>query len=295
MMHEKTILEQYNKTITKDNMILDAKTQYDSAPAPMLFRFVGGKYYALKKLIHFWNIPHDEYREPLVGGGSVFFAKPKAKINWLNDLDKELMTTYSVISNPKRRSRFTVKLCDEIATKKRHGEIKTYNPNSDVGIACKYYYLNRTSFSGKMKNPVWGYRGGRSVPPERWNEKIIPCGKKLEGVKITNGDFERVIRTPSNGKTLMFVDPPYFIGKNNSHYRHKFEYDDHLRLAILLSKSTHLFFLTYDDSTEIRKMYEWANVYDLDFVYRVENSQANAGKRRNGNEIVITNYKPCLK
>ena len=37
----------------------------------LLFRYAGGKYYALNKLKRFWEIPHAEYREPLLGGGSV--------------------------------------------------------------------------------------------------------------------------------------------------------------------------------------------------------------------------------
>ena len=257
---------------------------------PMLFRFVGGKYYALKKLKPFWDIPHDEYREPMVGGGSVFLAKSKATHNWLNDIDTSLITAYSVIADPIKRKILIARLRAETASKKRHGEIKKYNPHSDIDIAYKYYYLNRTSFSGKMKSPVWGYKEKRSLPPARWHERISPCGKKLEMVKMTNEDFEGVIRARGNGKVLMFIDPPYFVGKNNGHYTHRFEYDDHVRLSNVLRQTKHCFFLTYDDSSEVRKMYEWVNIFDLNFIYHVDNSQANFGARKNGSEIVITNY-----
>ena len=258
--------------------------------APMLFRFVGGKFYALKKLKSFWEVPHEEYREPLVGGGSVFFAKPKAKFNWINDMDKDLMTTYGVLSDPVKRHVLLNRLYNETATRERHTEVREYEPKTDIDAAFKYYYLNRTSFSGKMVSPVWGYREQRSLPPQRWRERIIPCGRKLEDAKITNVDFEDVIKTPSARRVLMFVDPPYFVEKKNAHYKHKFQYGDHLRLVESLKNTNHRFMLTYDDSNEIRKMYDWANIYDLDFIYRVENSQDNSGKRRNGNEVVITNY-----
>ena len=258
----------------------------------MLFRFVGGKYYALKKLRPFWEVPHDEYREPMVGGGSVFFAKPKARINWLNDLDADLMTTYRVITNPVTRQELLNRLQAETANRERHAEIKGYEPKTDLDVAFRYYYLNRTSFSGKMRSPVWGYKERRSVPPHRWHEKIIPCGQKMRAVNITNNDFENVINTPSNRRVLLFIDPPYFVRENNTHYKHQFVYDDHRRLRDVLRKTDHLFMLTYDDSDEIREMYDWAYVYDLDFIYRVEDSRGNSGKRRNGNEVVITNYVP---
>ena len=59
------------------------------------FRYAGGKYYALKYLLpYIAQIPHEEFREPFVGGGSVFFGKPKVKKNWINDIDAELINTY---------------------------------------------------------------------------------------------------------------------------------------------------------------------------------------------------------
>ena len=264
-----------------------------SDAAPMLFRFVGGKYYALKYLKLFWNVPHVEYREPFVGGGSVFFAKPKAEKNWLNDIDDELINVYKTISNFETRKKLIYKVNKETATRTRHQEIKNMSVKSQLGSAFKYFYLNRTSFSGKMRNPVWGYLPKRSVPPERWHERITPCGGKLENVKITCKDFASVINMGRvRGKpVLMYVDPPYFPNKTNQHYKNNFTEDDHLRLANILKTTGHKFFMTYDDCRTVRKMYDWAHIYDLDFVYRVENSVPNAGHRRNGNEVVITNYK----
>jgi len=50
---------------------------------------------------------------------------------------------------------------------------------------------------------------------------------------------------------LMFLDPPYFEVKQNSHYRHPFTKYDHIRLNSLLKVSNHSFFLTYDDNPKI--------------------------------------------
>ena len=68
------------------------------------FRWAGGKYYALKKLQPFWEcMEHDEYREPFLGGGAVFWAKPKVKHNWLNDIDEGLTRTLDFIKTEKNR------------------------------------------------------------------------------------------------------------------------------------------------------------------------------------------------
>lgn len=255
------------------------------------FRYAGGKYYALKILKPFWEqVPHDEYREPFVGGGSVFFAKDKVKYNWINDIDPNLITTFKVMSDKVLRENLINALSKELASPERHSEVSKLISNNDLDIAFKYFYLNRTSFSGKMKSPSWGYRPKRSLPPERWHERIIPCGDKLDGAKITNFDFEDVINASAKGNSvLMFLDPPYFKAKQESHYSFPFKKEDHIRLANLLKNTNHKFFLTYDDCPEIRELYSWANIYPMQFYYRIENSE-KAGGRKKGFELIITNY-----
>lgn len=258
------------------------------------FRWAGGKFYALKILERFWKkIEHDEYREPFLGGGSVFWAKEKADINWINDIDEELIFTLEFISNFKQRDSLLEFFEDEAeASKEKHAKVKRHIPSSDLEKAYRYYYLNRTSYSGKMKNPSWGYKPKRSLPPPRWKERIIPCSEKLQGVNLTSLDFEEVIQAPAQGKkVLMFLDPPYFKAKQENHYVKSFKMDDHVRLAKVLKKTKHKFFLTYDDCDEIREFYSWANIYEINFFYRLDNSNDNDKKRKKGNELVITNYK----
>ena len=62
-------------------------------------RYPGGKFYGFKFLEPFLETPHNEFREPFVGGGSVFLGKSLVKKNWVNDNDKELITFYKVISD----------------------------------------------------------------------------------------------------------------------------------------------------------------------------------------------------
>lgn len=257
------------------------------------FRFPGGKYYAKKILQPFWGaVRHDEFREPFVGGAVVFFSKPLVKFNWLNDIDQELMTTYKVLANLKLREELVKLVSKEVASKERWHQIMEIEPQSDLERAFKYYYLNRTSFSGKLSSAAWGYRPKRSLPPDRWHERIIPCGKKLENVKLTCLDFSEVITAPKHGdQVLMYVDPPYFSPPKRKHYRNGFERNDHYRLCELLKSTEHKFFLTYDDVYEVREMYGWANIYNVKFFYRVDNSQLYNGRRRKGFELVITNYK----
>lgn len=257
------------------------------------FRYPGGKFYALNQLApYILGCGHDEYREPFVGGGSVFFSKPKAKYNIVNDIDSELITTYRIMQDPVLRDKLVEMLSKEVASKERWKEVFMFQPQTPLEVAFKYYYLNRTSFSGKLSSPAWGYREKRSLPPSRWHERIIPCGEKLSNTLIENSDFEDIIRREPLGKNvLMFIDPPYFKPSKNKHYRHGFELEDHIRLAKCLRESEFNFVLTYEDVNEVRELYSWAFINGLEFAYRVDDSSTNNGNRRKGTELIITNFK----
>ena len=254
------------------------------------FRYPGGKFYAMDILEPFWKaVAHAEYREPFAGGATVFFHKEKSPRNWLNDLDSELMICYRVLQDEGLRQRLIHDFSAEVATKERWREVFASQPANEYEIARKFFYLNRTSFSGKLVSAAWGYRPHRSLPPERWHERIIPCGEFLAGVRLTCMDFEPVIDQPGEN-VLMYVDPPYYLPPKHKHYRHGFDPEDHVRLAEALRRTKHCFFLTYDDCPQVRELYKWANIYDVNFTYRVDNSAVKGGNRELGFELIITNY-----
>ncbi len=234
-------------------------------------------------------VEHDEYREPFVGGGAVFFAKKKVQFNWLNDLDEYLMLTYQVMADPKLRTHLAELLGREVATPVRHAEVKNLEPITPLEIAFRTYYLNRTSFSGILHKPAWGYKIGQSVEPKGWPRKIMIAGKKLEGVTLTALDFEKVITAPPRGKRVfMYLDPPYYASDQKRAYEKSFTVEDHNRLLNLLRKTEYLFCLSYDDCLGVREMYAWANMYSRQWWYCTANCRG--APRKKGRELIITNY-----
>ena len=63
-------------------------------------RYTGSKFRAAKYIIpHLQKVNYDEYREPFLGCGAIFFATPTSKFSWLNDVDNDLITTFRVIAD----------------------------------------------------------------------------------------------------------------------------------------------------------------------------------------------------
>ena len=256
------------------------------------FRYAGGKFYALKYLLPIINnISHKEFREPFVGGGSVFFGKKPTEINWINDIDSELINTYSVIQNRTDASKLIKLLDGEIASKERHEEIKSYKPTSKLDRAYKYYYLNRTSYSGIMKTPAWGYKEGKSSPPKNWGAMIDKVVDTLQNVKITSIDFEEVIKSSSkylDKEVLLYLDPPYFEADQKRAYSNHFVYNEHVRLREALQKTQFKFLLSYDDVDGIRDLYDWAHIRELEWNYNTSNLKST--RRKVGKELIISNF-----
>jgi DNA adenine methylase len=264
------------------------KKSADYSKSP--FRYPGGKFYALKHIIPFLDIiEHDEFREPFVGGGSVFFGKKKVKTNWINDIEPDIINVYEHLLCNEKFESFKDLFDNEIATKSRHKEIRETQFLTKLEIAFKTYYLNRTSYSGIINKPAWGYKEGKSSPPKNWKNFLINANKKLSEIRITNIDFEDVIKADSDASSvLMYLDPPYFLADQKRAYKKPFELSDHLRLMETLKITNHKFCLSYDDCQEVRDLYKWANIYEKSWIYNTAN--LNGKTRIKGNELIITNY-----
>ncbi len=270
------------------------------------FRYAGGKFYA-RNLILEYVPPHSHYIEPFAGGASIFFAKPKKENNWLNDIDEALINTYLIIRDmPENLISF---LDGEQATKERHSYYKNeFKPTNKLEEAARWFYLNRTSYSGimKLQNCYWGYGEKYSMRPENWARNIIRTSEKLQNVNITCMDFEDVIKAAPDG-AFLFIDPPYFNADQDKFYTHSFLKDDHYRLCKTLKKyHTKInFLMTYDNSPEIRELYKWTTeIHNKEWNYTISRTDDQKkgqkkkdnfkGGRYKGKEVFILNYSSSI-
>ena len=287
-------------TVIARNPLFDTKPRSLKSNSP--FRYPGGKFYA-RRLILDMVPEHDRYCEPFAGGGSVFFAKEKVQESVLNDLDEEVINTLIQIRD---NVDGLIDLLEGIpATKGLHAFYKTnYQPHTALERAFRWYYLNRTSYSGIMRpeNCYWGYGDKYSMRPENWPPHLRTVSDKLQGVALTALDFEHVIDVLPDGY-FIFIDPPYFNADQQKFYNRVFTLDDHKRLAACLERNAERlrFLLTYDDHADVREMYSWAlaiSTRQWNYTINRTDDQRNGLKkedgfrstRQRGRELFIHNY-----
>ncbi len=260
-------------------------------------RYPGGKSRAIQQMKLLLPKDLEEYREPFVGGGSFFIylkqAYPKLKI-WINDLNPELyfFWKYAQIDSEKL-AREVLKVKAERAD----GQ-ELFNELVNVKIeilteferAVRFFILNRITFSGVVESGGYSQLAFVGRFTESSIERVAKLGKLLEGIKITFLDYREVLS--SGGKEVFtFLDPPYFKATKSKLYGKNgilhtgFNHDE---FTVALKKCNHSWLITYDDSPEIRKNFNFANIYEWELQYGMNNYRQ--GKADKGSELFISNY-----
>ena len=258
-------------------------------------RYPGGKSRAVK-LISTLIPDFDEFREPCLGGGSVFvYAKQRfpAKKFWVNDLYFELYKFWEMTQKDncalikkiyEWRDQFTV-------GKDLH---KFLNENlagfNDLERAAAFFIYNRITFSGTSLSGGFseGAFAGRFT--ESSIERLNDFAKVINGSIITNLDYEELVKREGEN-VFIYLDPPYYsatksalYGKNGNMHKSF----DHIKFAETMKNCRHKWLITYDDSEYVRDLFSFANIIPFDLKYGMRNVSGNSDQ--NGKELFISNY-----
>ncbi|MEH2156100.1 DNA adenine methylase [Nostoc sp.] len=262
-------------------------------------RYPGGKSKAINQIIGYLPESFSEFREPFVGGGSVFIYLrqkfPNLKI-WINDLNRELFLFWKFAQSDITQ---LVKEIRHIKIKSTDGKLLfseltsvDVNKLSDLERAVRFFVLNRISFSGTVES------GGFSQEAfhKRFTDSSIERLEKLENilsknVQITNLDYSHLLKSEGED-VFIFLDPPYFRATKSKLYGkdgHLHTSFEHQRFAELLQQCHHRWLITYDNSTQILENFQWANISEWELQYGMNNYKQSAAAK--GKELFITNYK----
>jgi len=206
-----------------------------------LLRWAGGKSWLIKDLNRFLPLKYNNYHEPFLGGGSVFFyLKPKGT-SYLSDTNADLINVYISIKNNVEELINILKKFKN--TKEEYYKIRDKNFHSSIEKAAQFIYLNRTGFNGIYRvnlngkyNVPYGFKKYKQLfDYDRFRKASVI----LKKAKLTSGDFEISLKYISEGD-LVFLDPPYTTSHVKNafiKYNEKlFSWKDQIRLASYIEK-----------------------------------------------------------
>lgn len=256
-----------------------------------LFRWYGGKRARIKHM----NFPDfDEFREPFVGGGAVYFSLAPSG-GWINDSNPVIVNFYRVVADKKANTDLRKRIMSA-----NYPDVEEVNAIKDrlqafagdslsVDVALDFIvgnrFLYRARINGRVSLDEWqgNKRRYKQFNRSKICKTIAIAYRLLRTAKITCGDFSNVIEEPGEN-VFMFIDPPY-VGTDK-----KVGYDDsdvtlHERLAGILKKTKHRFILTYEDDSYVKKLYSWANITSVAGKY-----QGRTAQDKSVTELFINNF-----
>lgn len=259
-------------------------------------RYPGGKSRAAKLITSL--IPEfDEFREPFVGGGSIFLTTKQIYPNknyWINDIYFELYNFWNFAQKD------ILPLAEKVESwlgKFDDGKVlyaflnENFNDFSDLDKAAAFFVYNRITFSGTTLSGGYSDAAYKGRFTHSSIDRLRKIERVLENTKITNFDYS-VLLEEQGDNVFIFLDPPYYsaeksalYGKNGSLHKGF----NHADFANSLRTCPHKWLITYDDSEYIRGLFsDFAHIYSWDLIYGMRNVGKNS--EQNGKEVFISNY-----
>ena len=261
-------------------------------------RYPGGKSRAIKQIFEHVPAHIEEYREPFVGGGSVFLAmkhlyRSRIRRYVINDLNDDLIHFWRAAqSNIDDLACGVQGFKDGYDDGRRLWRFLHTNGSmpSDLERAVRYFVLNRITFSGVVDS------GGYSqyAFEQRFTQSAIGRLWRLEPllreVQIDCGDYEPLLHEAGEN-VFIFLDPPYYSATQSRLYGKRGELHtsfDHERFSENMRRCPHKWLITYDDCPKIRDLFSFANISEWTLQYGMNNYMQ--GKAEKGKELFIKNY-----
>lgn len=178
-----------------------------------LIKRYGSKAMLVKQLVPMLR-PHECYVEVFGGSLAVFLAKPRAKVNVINDIDQQLVTLFNVVKYHPQALR------DEMAfmlnSRVQFTAHRDQPGVTDVQRAARFLHCNRLSFSGDNRSygiaKKAGCYGGNLTNWQSIQEVVQDLSHHLNGVAIECLLWQRIIKSYDREGGLFFLDPPYVDG-----------------------------------------------------------------------------------
>jgi len=271
-------------------------------PHPFL-KWAGGKTQLLPKLLKHVPAKFGTYREPFLGGGSLFFAlkaqamrRQRSMPAVLSDSNEELIVTFKALKYEPHNVMMRLRALEDCYGREQYMLVRSSRPGLPADTAARMIYLNKTCFNGLYRvnqkghfNVPFGQRKKRPTICDR--ENLLVCSKALQWTTVECRDFRAALRYADPGD-FVYLDPPYVPTSKTSSFTAYtpggFSIDDQIELARCAQAAKDLgvhVLISAAGSDDSRELYQG---FAIEEVQARRNINCDGGKRGNVTELLIT-------
>lgn len=262
------------------------------ATANPFIKWAGGKRTLVPHIAKSMPGAFNDYHEPFLGGGAVFFALEQRMTKaHLSDINLDLVLTYKALQDDPQS---VIAHLTEHAS--RHNKIyyKTvrnqHNETNVFKLAARFIYLNKTCFNGlyrvnsqgKFNVPVGNYKNPKICDPENLANVSIALKKASIQCK-TFSDIE------VGHNDLVYCDPPY-DETYTGYTKDGFSKDDQVALrnkCVEWMKSGAFVIVSNSDTSHIRSIYSQFRMVEVEALRSINCKGDARGKE---GELLIYGY-----
>jgi DNA adenine methylase len=213
---------------------------------------------------------HDHYVEPYGGSLAVLLAKPRSRMETVNDLSRELMTFWRILRD---RSGELHRVC-ALTPHSRAEHDTAFDPADDELETARRVWVRLTQGRSNALQRRTGWRnfidpsGSRTPMPgylDGYRGRIEPAAERLMGVSLEcMPALDLIGKYGAHDRVLLYVDPPYLAStRNSTHYKAELKTDDeHGQLAAALAGCTATVVLSGYDSPLYAGLYDGWHRYE---------------------------------
>lgn len=263
------------------NLTRKACSMYTARP---LIPWIGGKRRLVKHILpHFPD--HSCYVEPFCGAAALYFMKPPAKAEVLNDVNGDLVNLYRVVKH--HLEEFMRQFKWALVSRQIYEWSLETPPETltDIQRAARFYFLQRQGFGGKVEGRSFGTSttGGPRLNLLRMEEELSAAHLRLSQTVIEHLDWAECVRRYDRPHTLFFCDPPYW---GTEGYGVDFGLEQYARLADLARFSKGNMIITVNDIPEMRTVFEGLEMSAVGIRYSVGGADRDTHP---SSELIIRN------
>lgn len=251
--------------------------------ATPIIPWIGGKRRLADRLIPQFP-PHTCYVEVFAGGAALYFMRPPAEVEVINDVNGELVNLYRVVQS--HLEEFVRQFKYALSSRDVFKWLQDTPPRTltDIQRAARFFYLQQHAFGGKVDGQNWGT--ATTAPPInllRIEENLSAAHLRLAQAYIENLDWAACIGRYDREHTFFYLDPPYW---QTAGYGVEFGLEQYVRMAEIISRLKGKAIISLNDHPDIRRIFA---AFEMETV-PIQYTLAGGGKAASRNEVIIYSW-----
>ncbi len=235
--------------------------------AEPIFPWIGGKRRLADVLIPRFP-PHTCYVEVFAGGAALFFLRPPAEVEVLNDISGDVVNLYRVVQH--HLEEFVRQFKWALSSRQVFEWLNATRPETltDIQRAARFFYLQQTCFGGRIEGRTFGT--ATTSPPRlnllRLEENLSAAHLRSSAAFIERLDWQVCIERYDRPPTFFLLDPPYWKAEG---YGVPSEWTEYERMAEVLAQLQGKAIVTLNYHPDTRALFSSFQMETADIDYTV--------------------------